>query len=546
MRHVPLFQLWLVGLLVGGCFHAMGESPLKPKDSPQKKLIATGWDSPTPARFKAEYAAFERWGVFSGTTLAATRRLPDGTVKDCRFVFSREHWERSEFTEALADLKAVKPTRPADHFLFVYANPGDVDWFDDAGWREIVDHWRQLAWLAKAGGLRGLLYDAEPYTEPYVQMKYGAQPGRKEHSFEEYRVKARERGREVMRAVVSEYPEITVFTYRLLCDLLPAAAATDPNTILETDSYGLQPAFLDGWLDVMPPTVTLVEGNENAYTYREDADFTRAFTALKLDTQRLVSPENRAKFRAQVQVSHGIYLDAHVNSEQSPWYVPPLKGSRAARLEMVVSSALRAADEYVWIYGEKARWWTGGDPKFPLWPEALPNADRALRCAVDPAGVARDQLAAAKDGDNLLLNGRFDDVANSLPRHWWTWQAEKSKGRFSATNGMARLDSMAQGCFGQTVKVQPGERYALRTEVRKNGRGTPYVSVRWKSPSDQWTAMSCDLRLAPAPGNDWREVVTPIVVPEGAGLLVVLLGVADQNGEADHVEFRQVNLIRAE
>jgi hypothetical protein len=24
------------------------------------------------------------------------------------------------------------------NFLFVYANPGDVDWFDDAGWREVL------------------------------------------------------------------------------------------------------------------------------------------------------------------------------------------------------------------------------------------------------------------------------------------------------------------------------------------------------------------------------------------------------------------------
>jgi hypothetical protein len=37
--------------------------------------IATGWDSPNAARFRARLAAFEQWGVFDGTTIAPTRRL---------------------------------------------------------------------------------------------------------------------------------------------------------------------------------------------------------------------------------------------------------------------------------------------------------------------------------------------------------------------------------------------------------------------------------------------------------------------------------------
>jgi len=44
------------------------------------QLNATGWDSPTPARFHAELAEFEKWGCFDGTTIAPTRKLEDGMV----------------------------------------------------------------------------------------------------------------------------------------------------------------------------------------------------------------------------------------------------------------------------------------------------------------------------------------------------------------------------------------------------------------------------------------------------------------------------------
>ncbi|HYG34088.1 MAG TPA: hypothetical protein VEC99_04860, partial [Clostridia bacterium] len=113
------------------------------------RLIATGWDSPSAARFRAELADFEKWGVFDGTTIAPTRRLADGKVVDTRNAFSREHWEWSEFAECVRDLKAAQPRQAINNFLFLYANPGDVDWFDDAGWREIVDHWRLLARAAR-------------------------------------------------------------------------------------------------------------------------------------------------------------------------------------------------------------------------------------------------------------------------------------------------------------------------------------------------------------------------------------------------------------
>ena len=113
--------------------------------------------------------------------MARPSRPRAGSPTAARWIAGRrlrsDHWHGVEFADCVRDLQAAQPKQATNNFLMVYANPGDVDWFDDAGWREVVDHWRLLARVAKQGGLRGLLYDAEPYTPPHSQFRYGASPG---------------------------------------------------------------------------------------------------------------------------------------------------------------------------------------------------------------------------------------------------------------------------------------------------------------------------------------------------------------------------------
>jgi hypothetical protein len=510
-----------------------------------RRLIASGWDTPTPARFRAEVAEFEKWGAFAGTTIAPSRRLPDGRQHDCRNAFSREPWDRSQFAEALADLQAARPVTATNNFLMVWANPGDVDWFDDAGWREIVNHWRLLAWLAKQGGLRGLCFDAEPYTKPYSQFLYTAQAQLDRHSFDEYRAKTRQRGREIMQAVVAEFPDVTFFTYMLLSPLLPLPASGNPAFELEGHTYGLQPAFFDGLLDVAPSTVTFVEGNENAYYYTRTDKFGHAFAELKLDGLRLIAPEHQDKFRAQYRVGHGIYLDSHANPPGSKYYLPPLNGSRAARLEANVTAAFQASDGYVWLWGEKARWWPGGNQAYPLWSRHLPGADGALLRAAKPALAARRALATTKPEETLLANSDFSVTkTNGAPAEWSASQNEDSKGRFTAREGAGCLTAMADGCFLQTVQVQSGERYAIAARARQTGRGTARLIVRWKTTDDRWTAEEQDRRLGLTHRDVWNELATVVVVPEGAGRLAVLLSAKQQTSDADFAQFDDVRLVR--
>ncbi len=517
----------------------------------------TGWDNPDTAQFRRDIRRVEQW-PFDGAVIYAQGRGAEGTRFDTRAAFNANHWEANCFTDALADLKATHSAKLKDNFLIFGANPGNVDWFDDAGWKEIQLHCRLLTQLAHEGGLKGLLFDPEPYTEPYKQFSYSSQAGRGSHSFQDYSRQARQRGREIMDAVASEFPEVVLYTYFLFGECARGlAGGVDPQSQLAGQGYGLLPAFADGLLDKLPPGATLIDGNESAYRYNSEAAFNAAFVTIKNQGQALVSPENRAKYRGQVQVSHGIYLDAYVNPPNSPWYIDGLGGPRVDRLERNVTSALQAADEYVWIYGERGRWWPPREATAKAsrsWPEILPGIEFALLNAKDPADAARRVLERGRSQGtltNLILNGDFAAAKNGQPVAWSNWQEEKqSHGEFgydseagASGRGSACLTGVEHGCFVQAVSVQPGHRYLVCSKVRQTGSGTAWLTARWQTVEGKWIAEDRDARFAVQRSKDtssWLELVGMVTVPEGAGKLVVLLGANGQRTETDRIWFDDV------
>jgi hypothetical protein len=366
-----------------------------------------------------------------------------------------------------------------------------------------------------------------------------------------------------------------------------AASHRNPRQALAALGYGLYPAFIDGWLDAVPPAMTLVDGCESAYRYNSEQEYLQAAVGIKGACQNLVSPENRAKYRAQVQVSYGIYLDAYWNPPGSPWYVDGKGGSRVERLGVNVRTALRVADEYVWVYGEKFRWWPTPNKSVreQTWDEALPGCERALGFARDSVAFARSRVAELEKAGklvNLARNGDFgsDKAAGAEgsaivwkegrpPAGWSAWQSDSSKGTFTwdretdastkrsaqaqegaaqattasaaAAKGAARAAGVAEGCFVQRYNVQPGERYAVRAVRKMAGKGEASIRVRWQTSDSKWTAESLDvLVFADGPRDQWREMFGVVEVPEGAGQLVILLGVRGQATPDDVAWFDDV------
>ncbi len=536
---------------------------LSPADSdvPRKKLIATGWDQAGPERFRDQIELMEQ-RPFQGVVVRFVGR---GDSPQFRLAFNREEWDPETIEQVIEDLQAVQSDVLRENFLLMNANPGDVDWFDDEGWAIVVEHWRTAARVAREGGLTGILFDPEPYRKPFRQFAWTSQAQYDQHDFEEYHTKARQRGGEVMRAIAEEYPDITIFCYFMNSVNSMAAQRSDPITALAGGGYDLLPGFIDGWLDEAPPEVTFVDGCEQAYRFNSQMEYLAAYNRIRGVCQRLVSPENRHRYRAQVQVGFGVYLDPYINPEGDKWYIDPKGMERVDRLGQNVSYALQACDEYVWVYGEKASWWPTPHPRADAqrWWEALPGIEDTLRAAADPVDFALHKLEEAGDQlENLLTNADFssetvegeeveqadDWVQEGAPPAWSCWQHPESEGTFAwdrtvghSEPGSARMTGIVTGCFLQKVAVSPGERYGVVAWRKIEGNGDASIRVRWQDPDNAWHVPHLDVMIdAVGPRDEWVQMAGVVTVPEGAGFIVPLLNASGQRSEDDAIWYDDV------
>jgi hypothetical protein len=164
---------------------------------------------------------------------------------------------------AVDQISAIDLHPLTDNFILLWTRPADVDWFDDGGWSSIVEHWEIAAWVARQAGFKGIVFDPEPPPPSSGHNGYWNYWFQRRHdrfTFDEYYAKARQRGREVMQSIVGQYPDITLFCYRMNSTNMMAVNQTNPHLALYAlepkHGYGLYSGFIDGWLDVIPPGST--------------------------------------------------------------------------------------------------------------------------------------------------------------------------------------------------------------------------------------------------------------------------------------------------
>jgi hypothetical protein len=523
-----------------------------------RRFIATGPDHPTPASFRASLSELDK-SPFDGAVIRPQRRLANGTEQPADLAFSREPWQPSEIEAMVADLKETKPIRARDNFLAVQARPGDVDWFDDTGWRETVDHWRLLARSAKLGGLRGLAFDPAPPGDPGSLFHYPSQSRRAEKDFAAYAKMARDRGRDIMLAVSAEFPEAVILSAGLYSEFLPLLAGeAGPASLLPTHPLGLLPAFLDGWWDAAPPKIQVIDGSSLADRRpASEADFNRSFTWLRTQAPRLAAPEHRAKLRAQFLIGQSLFPDSSLTPPKAG---SPNTASADAHLAHLATAALRASDGWIRVQGQAGRWWSADlppdDPAAAPWADLYGGVADAITRARTPAAAASRHLATASPAENRLANGDFSkEGKEGLPDAWRTWQRDDSRGTARRHPPVADANQPAtatwsaatEAHFGQDLTVKPGESYAVGTRVKISGSGIGLLEVGWKDAKGQWTAPEA-ARLVPPEGDPdadgWYDLAAIVRVPPGASQLVFLLGARGQLTADDHARFARAIVVR--
>ena len=528
-------------------------------DSFHKKFIELGWDIPDTAFLRTHWQEMERTTPFDGIMFKVDPKDAQGKGLSTEAIWDARPWRKEWLRSALEDLQACRFKKFTDNFVRFNATPGNLAWGDEAGWAVLAEKAGLCAWLMKQSGGKGLALDFESYGGQ--QFRFNPVQGR---SFAQMATLVRQRGRQFSEAVAREFPDAIILTLWLNSINAKAGANEDPAAILAGEGYGLLPAFVDGMLDAAPHTMVLVDGCENGYYMDSAEEYLRAASQMRSwqgPSVRLVSPENRAKYRRQVQAGFGFYLDMFINPEGNQYYRGPLDGSRLARLERNLGSALNAADEYVWIYGEQCRWWgpplnlpkTAGKGRF--WEEALPGVTSAIAYIRDPVAVARAELESRRTSGtltNLARNPAFNHPAstnaNALPLDFGSWQHEPL-GTFawdvSVGGGSGRARKVKWGCFMQAHEAHPLECYAVEAECRSRGSTQPSLTIRWQKADGAWTRWDEDQTFTFQPGpGEWRQAFGVVTVPREAGKLVILLNANGQLTEQDVCWFDNVGLYR--
>lgn len=536
-----------------------------------KKLIAVGWDSPDPEALLANLRQIEKT-PFSGVRIQLETKDHSGRKITLRNLFTAVPWKEEWFQKEIELLKRAKSEKLTDNFLSVGPGPA-IDWFDDGGWEQVVEHFRLAARIAKEGGLKGLMFDPET-GRAAPAFSYMKQSQREKYSFAEYAAKACERGRQVMEVLGKEYPDMTIFTLFMNSGQALGSLGSDPRDGLEGRlHYSLYPAFVNGWLDAVPPAMTIVDGAEYAYPHSSEFQYLKHGNAIRNTAIAFVAPENRAKYRAQVQAGLAIYMDAYVgapieNIHSDVFKDPPIEGRLVDRLQSALISAQEVVDQYVWVWGEQYRWWPTDAKRVnpQSWDDILPGASEALRKGMDPEQrmLARadrefaisERKIALRGGTirNLIQNGAFAPVTKAIPAtptipaSWTANQTEESKGvlRHDASfgcrgSGSARVEGAANAAFSQEAEITPYGFYKLRVRVRQMGVGQPEIRVRWVYEDGTVTAET--LTATQSPRDGWQLVAAVLHAPPKNAKILLELAVKDQQSLNDVIWFDDVELI---
>lgn len=553
----------------------------------RKKLIQTGWDRPTPSVLLRNLEAREAL-PFVGMGVKIIGTDDEGGPVRMRDAGNARPWKRAWFQAQVDTLRQIRSTKLTDNFVYVDLSPAKaefVDAFDDAGWEVVVDHLRIAAWLAREGGLKGIMFDPEAYRGSIVKYRNRLHTDR---SFDEYAAKVRQRGREIMRAMASEYPDMTFFTLFMHSGIAMGAFGLDPREGLEHASYSLYPAFINGWLDAIPPTMCIIDGFEMAYPHSSELQYLKHVNAMRNASLALVDPANHTKYRAQVRAGLAIYLDAFTKYPMADvhadvWTDPPLTGTINERLTAAVMSALEVVDEYVWVYSETYRWLPGSQHSrgaVRTWEEALPGVTEALR----RASVAEERALARAEKEfrirerkealrgipmrSLVVNGDFNNGAPGTARPavdrprgkpivvreaaegWRTWNGPGSAGLFTRGYsghggfGSAQISAAAEGGFVQDVEASPYRFYKVRGWVRSMGVGEASIRLSWLDAEGEPMVKVATPVLVPegSPHEAWRRISGVVRCPAEGQSLRVRLTVSGQTSDAHVVWFDDVEV----
>jgi hypothetical protein len=242
---------------------------------------------------------------------------------------------------------------PATHFRHFYAevfiriNPSDQgpDFYDD--WSTIVANWGNLATALRDVGVEGVFIDNEDYAGNRWEYPSGVRyPS---HTLAEYQAQARQRGREIMAAMVAAFPGISVMLFH------GPYTGCVPIPILNQGNLGpLSGPFEMGMLEARGSSAHFIDGGE-IYANRSVDDFQSSYQFRRYDIANnttacsFIPATLRPSWSSTVEVAFSVY--------NRPTGSLPMT---ASIFQTTLENALQRTDRIVWQYSEGVDWFTPG------------------------------------------------------------------------------------------------------------------------------------------------------------------------------------------
>lgn len=368
-----LILLWIPA--VGRTGAALSAAP---SESTPAALIYAGWfgnTTPTPS-FLRDNLAFLETQPFDG--MVAYLRNPAMTVNVSTGVMTAVPMSYETIAEVMSPLVGVPFQKLTNNLGLIFGST-PPDFFDD--WSVTVQNFANCARAAREAGLKGICFDNEQYFSPwgsYPQARYASTK-----SLQEYQDQARLRGRNVMEAMVAQFPEIVVLTLHGPYISEPRAPATLGFPQWQYSNELLGP-FAAGFLEGGGAGGGSMDGGE-LYTLRTAEQFSGSYGWRRYDLASesvncaFLPPALRSVWSERSSISFGVYDQPFGGASMDPQI-----------LRSTLGHALRQADRYVWFYAEGATFLlpSGSGGASQPWVDAIRLARADVGAGAPPAAPA--------------------------------------------------------------------------------------------------------------------------------------------------------------
>jgi len=301
------------------------EWPVYPYNT-HKKIIEFGWDLPSAQFVRNNITSMEQ-RPFDGLIFSSGSKIP--------LIFNPVDFKTRVDIVDTSSLYAIQWKKFTDNFLVIWSGDTDsMSYFNEAQWRKINSNMRLIAKAAKNSHCKGINFDTEFYSK---RSPWGIAEHSEGHTQAELCAKVRQRGREVMQAWQSEFPDIIV-----LCQFV---------FMYVPERWELLPYFMNGMLEAAGPKVRIIEGDEESYYWGATNKWFDRYNEIKKDSRNLRCDTSLyRKYDRQVQVGKSLYDAKIIYDKHKP-------NEKSKRWEHNVYMGLITTDEYVWGYFEYVNWW---------------------------------------------------------------------------------------------------------------------------------------------------------------------------------------------